>query len=180
MIDIKLENSEIIEKGLIALGGKLRKNKKKISSKVLKPSAKVVEKVMKSYAPVMTKYKAFNVYRTPKLNSGMRAPKGMGKIYVSIKPRQLRNSIGSFQTKAAKNSPYMIIAPKFKFGVWTKPEKGGWYMQMVQAGTDTVRPQPFVGRAYRGTRSGVSNLLRKKMSELVVEEAKQINGIQVG
>ena len=106
MIDIKLENSEIIEKGLIALGGKLRKNKKKISSKVLKPSAKVVEKVMKSYAPVMTKYKAFNVYRTPKLNSGMRAPKGMGKIYVSIKPRQLRNSIGSFQTKAAKNSPY--------------------------------------------------------------------------
>ena len=29
MISIELENRELIEKGLVALGGKLRKNKKK-------------------------------------------------------------------------------------------------------------------------------------------------------
>tara|TARA_R100001440_G_scaffold19319_1_gene32587 strand:+ start:395 stop:937 length:543 start_codon:yes stop_codon:yes gene_type:complete len=179
MISIELENRQLIEKGLVALGGKLRKNKKKISSKVLKPAAKIVEKVMKTYAPVMTKYKSFDVYRTPKINRGQRAPKGMGKIYVSIKPRQLRNSIGSFQTRAAAKSPYYIIAPKFKSGVWLRPEKGGWYMQMVQFGTDTVKPQPFVDRAYRGTKSGVSNLLRKKISGLVIEEAKKIKGINV-
>jgi HK97 gp10 family phage protein len=180
MMSIELENRKLIEDAMIALGGKMRKNKAKITSKVLRPGGKIVEKVMKTYTPVMTKYKAFNVYRTPKLNRRLKAPKGMGKIYVSIKPRQLRNSIGVFQTKAAKNSPYVIIAPKFKSGVWLRPEKGGWYMQMVQFGTDRVKPQPFVGRALRGTASGVANLLKKNMAKLVESEANKIKGIQVG
>ena len=180
MITMELENRKLIEDAFILLGGRLRGNKRKITSKVLRPAGKIVEKVMKSYAPVMTKYKAFNVYRTPKLDRRLKAPKGMGKIYVSIKPRQLRNSIKVFQTKAAQKSPYVIIAPKFKSGVWLRPEKGGWYMQMVQFGTDRVKPQPFVGRALRGTASGVSNLMKKNMATLVESEAKQIKGIQVG
>ena len=141
------------------------KEKRKIIKEVIKPAAKIVLNVMRATAPVMDKYPAFNVYRG-------------GKIYVSIKPKQLKKAVGIFSTPSTRKAGALNIGPRYKKGVWTKPDKGGWFMHMVQFGTDKVKPQPFVLQALLSTKSGVGNLMekgmQKRLKQVVMKDGKGI------
>jgi|TARA_R100000773_G_scaffold26748_2_gene23226 HK97 gp10 family phage protein len=172
-VDFDKKMQRQIELSLMNLGADMRKNKRQISKEVLKPSAQIISKEMKSIAPKLKGAQSFNVYRTPKLSGKLKAPKGMGKIYVKIKPGQLKKSIAPYQTKAGRKSPYFLIGPKYKFGVWTKPEKGGWFMHFVQFGTDTVKAQPFVGTALRNKGSQAGKLMENNLKILTKKTAKK-------
>ena len=153
------------------------KDRKTMVKEVLLPAAKIVKKVMIGMAPILSA-PVFNVYRTPKAKAGMRAPNGMGKIYVKNKPGQLKKSISYFHTKATRKAGAINIGPRYKSGVWKKPEKGGWYMHMVQFGTDSVKPQPFVLQALIATKKGVSNMMEIGMNKRLQKAvAKNGNGV---
>ena len=135
-------------------------DRKMIIKEVIRPAAKIVNKVMKGMAPVLSGHAAFNVYRG-------------GEIYVSIKPKQLKKSVGIFTTPSTRKAGALNIGPRYKKGVWTKPEKGGWFMHMVQFGTAFVEPQPFVLQALLSTKSGVGNLMKKGMEKRVRQVVKK-------
>ena len=97
----------------------------------------------------------------------MKAPKGMGVIYAAIKSGTLKKSVGIFTTPASRRARALNVGPRYKRGVWKKPTKGGWFMHVVQFGTDTVRAQPFVLQSLLATRSGVAGLMKKNMKQLV-------------
>ena len=175
MITMTLEGHK--EMG-IALGKMIKgvNDKKTIIKEVVRPAAKIVTKVMRQKAPKLKGYPSFNVYRTPKLKSGTAAPKGMGKIYVKIKPGQLRKSIFHFSTPATRKAGALNVGPRYKKGVWAKPEKGGWYMHMVQFGAQNVKPQPFVMPALLATRKGAGNLMQIGMKRVLKNTAAKTGG----
>lgn len=162
MITMKLEGSNLTNSVFINVVKNVN-DRRMLIKEVIIPAAKIVKKVMVQKAPVL-KAPAFNVYRTPKKNKKQKAPKGMGMIYVSIKPNQLKKSISYFQTAATKRAGAVNIGPRYKKGIWKKPDKGGWYMHMVQFGTDTVKAQPFVLQALLATQSGVAKMLKNGMN----------------
>ena len=164
MITMKLEGGNLASSAFIGVMKDV-KDRRKMIKEVILPAAKIVKKVMIGMAPMLTTAPSFNVYRTPKLKQGMRAPNGMGKIYVAIKPGQLKKSISYFHTKATTKAGAVNVGPRYKKGVWLKPEKGGWYLFMVQYGTDSVKPQPFVLPALLSTKKGVANLMEKNMNK---------------
>tara|TARA_R100000995_G_C3466440_1_gene115947 strand:- start:258 stop:794 length:537 start_codon:yes stop_codon:yes gene_type:complete len=177
MINITLEGDKTLQAKMDKFIDNVN-NKKKIIREVMTPAAKIVTKVMRSKAPVL-RGGTFDVYRTPKMKSG-KAPKGMGKIYVKIKPNQLKKSIFHFHTRATRKAGAINIGPRYKSGVWKKPEKGGWYMHMVQFGTDLVKAQPFVKQALIASSKGVGNMMKKGYLKLMKDAAKQSSGyIQV-
>ena len=161
-MELRLEGEKEVNAAIRAII-KDTNNRKTLIKEVMRPAAKIVTKVMREMAPKLDSAPVFNVYRTPKLSGKLKAPKGMGKIYVSSKPGQLRKSIFHFQTKATRRAGGIAIGPRFKKGVWIKPEKGGWYMNIVQTGTDTVQAQPFVVPALMSTRKGVGNLMVRNL-----------------
>jgi HK97 gp10 family phage protein len=175
MITAKLEGSEIAIKGFKTILDVVN-DRRKIKTQVIHPAAKIVKKVMIGLAPKFNGT-SFDVYRTPKASGSMRAPNGMGKIYVSIKPGQLKNSIKAFTTRRSSKSGAMYIGPRYKSGTWKKPEKGGWYMHMVQFGTQFVKPQPFVKQALLATKKGISNLMEKSYKKLLAEGANKTLGV---
>tara|TARA_R110002020_G_scaffold159525_8_gene343430 strand:- start:77 stop:631 length:555 start_codon:yes stop_codon:yes gene_type:complete len=141
---------------------------------VLKPPAKIIVKSMRTAAKPMGK--DFVVYRTPKKKKGMRAPNSMGKIYATIKSGTLARSIGIFQTKISKRWPSVYIGPRYKKGVWTDPEKGGWFLNMVQYGTPFVKPNPFIMKGFNAGKSAAKSLLlklmKKKVKKIVTKAGK--------
>tara|TARA_R110000751_G_scaffold90246_1_gene177256 strand:- start:16152 stop:16658 length:507 start_codon:yes stop_codon:yes gene_type:complete len=151
MITMKLEGGSLANRVFFNVTRDI-KDRRKIIKEVLKPAAKIVAKVMKGDAPVLTMAPAFNVYRG-------------GKLYVSVKPAQLKKSVGIFATASTRKAGAINIGPRYKKGVWTKPDKGGWFMHMVQFGTAYVRPQPFVLQALLKTKSGVGSLMKKGMEK---------------
>lgn len=176
MITTRLEGDQIVLDGFKRLTDVVN-DRKKIRKEVIMPAAKIVKKVMIGLAPRLDTAPAFNVYRTPKQKKGMRAPNGMGNIYVSIKPGQLKKSIKVFSTRNSSRNGALYIGPKYKSGVWKKPDKGGWYMHMVQFGTDSVKPQPFVKPALLATRKGVGNLMANNYKKLIREGANKSKGV---
>jgi len=175
-VTFKLEGQQIASAAFKEVLDKVN-DRKKISKEVVRPAAKILLKVMREYAPVLDTAPAFNVYKTRKKNAGMRAPNGMGQIYVSIKPQQLKKSIGIFQTKKSSSSGALYVGPRYKKGVWKKPEKGGWFMHMVQFGTEFVSPQPFVMPALRGTAKGVANKMEQGLNKLLSRVCKKNNKV---
>tara|TARA_R100001369_G_C3291015_1_gene163894 strand:+ start:656 stop:1159 length:504 start_codon:yes stop_codon:yes gene_type:complete len=142
-------------------------DRKTMVKEVLLPAAKIVKKVMIGMAPILTGASSFNVYRD-------------GKVYVKIKPGQLKKSISYFHTPSTREAGAINIGPRYKSGVWKKPEKGGWFMHMVQFGTDSVKPQPFVLQALIATKSGVGNLMEIGMNKRLQKAiAKNGNGVIV-
>ena len=135
MITMKLEGAKMFSMELRNIGLSMQ-DKKKLISQVILPSAKIVRKSMREAAPKLEGASSFNVYRTPKWNKNMKAPKGMGVIYAKIN-----------------------IAPRYKKGVWVNPEKGGWYMHMVQFGTPTTIAKPFVLQSFVAVESMIKRLL---------------------
>tara|TARA_R110000824_G_scaffold3916_3_gene18710 strand:+ start:4693 stop:5235 length:543 start_codon:yes stop_codon:yes gene_type:complete len=176
MITMKLDGSNLATSAFLNITKDV-KDKKTMVKEVILPAAKIVKKVMIGMAPILSS-PVFNVYRTPKAKAGMRAPNGMGKIYVAIKQGQLKKSISYFHTKATRNAGAINIGPRYKKGIWKKPEKGGWYMHMVQFGTDSVKAQPFVLPALLATKKGVANMMEigmnKRLKRIV---AKDGNGV---
>tara|TARA_R110000796_G_scaffold15533_2_gene49317 strand:+ start:8909 stop:9415 length:507 start_codon:yes stop_codon:yes gene_type:complete len=164
MITMKLEGGKLTSQIFWDITRDI-KDRKEIIKTVIKPAAKIVLKVMRETTPVLEGHPAFNVYRN-------------GKLYVSIKPKQLKKSVGIFSTPATRKAGALNIGPRYKKGVWTKPEKGGWFMHMVQFGTAYVEPQPFVLQALMSTKSGVSKLLQmgmeKRLKQVVRKDGKGI------
>tara|TARA_R110000823_G_scaffold17068_1_gene54299 strand:+ start:2939 stop:3442 length:504 start_codon:yes stop_codon:yes gene_type:complete len=163
MITMKLEGANLFDdaiKDIVKGTG----NKKIMIKEVLTPAAKIVSNVMRQMAPKLDT-KSFNVYRN-------------GKLYVSIKSGQLKKSISYFSTKASRKQGSIYIGPRFKSGIWKKPEKGGWYFHMVQVGTSLIKPQPFVLQALLSTKQGVSNLIEKginkRLKKIVSKDGKGI------
>ena len=150
--------------------------KKKLVKEVMIPSAKLVVKAMRALVPPAKE--VFDVYRTPKRKKGMRAPNGMGKIYVSIKPGQLRKSINYFRTAASTRAGGINVGPRYRKGVWKKPDKGGWFMHMVQFGTDSVDANPFVLKGLDASRglagAKMERLLKERISKIVTRKGKGI------
>lgn len=171
MIDFKLEGGKAVSMALRDIGLSMT-DKKKLIKEVITPAAKIVRSEMRKKAPVLTGYPSFNVYRTPKMSRKMRAPKGMGVIYVKIKPQQLKKSVGIFHTKATRVFPALNVGPRYKIGVWKKPEKGGWYMHMVQFGTPTTQAIPFVLQAFVAVKSQVKNILENSTLNLLKRMVK--------
>ena len=141
------------------------KDRRKMIKEVIKPAANIVMMVMRKMTPVLTKHPAFDVYHG-------------GKLYVTIRPNQLKKSVGLFSTPSTRKAGAINIGPRYKKGIWTKPNKGGWFMHMVQFGTAFVQPQPFVLQALLSTKSGVGNLMKKGMEkrlrQIVVKEGKGV------
>mgnify|MGYP003648930757 FL=1 len=164
-ITLKPENIETVAKIFQKIGMNME-NKKKLVRDVIIPSALVVKKEMKSLAPVM-KTDVWKYYRTPKLKSGMKAPKGKGKVVYTMPKGQMKNSIDVFQTAKSKRFPGVNIAPQFKKGKWKKPELGGWYLNMLQHGTPTTTPQPFVIQALQNSYGRIKVMMEKDMFELL-------------
>ena len=178
MIWMKLEGENILIADFQKIGHKME-DKKKLFKDVLRPAARIVVKTMRGMTPVLKSAPAFNVYRTPKLSGKMKAPKGMGNIYVAIKPNQLKKSVFYFQTPASRRSGGVNIGPRYKRGVWMKPEKGGWFMHMVQFGTDFVEPQSFVLPALVASRAGVATSMKKDMKGMLKEVTKKVAGNKI-
>ena len=175
MITMNLEGHK--EMG-VAIGTIIKgvNDKKAIIKEAIRPAAKIVTKVMRQKAPKLTGYPSFNVYRTPKQKPGTAAPKGMGKIYVKIKPGQLRKSIFHFATNATRKAGALNVGPRYKKGVWAKPEKGGWYMHMVQFGAQNVKAQPFVSQALIASSKGAGNLMAIGMKRILKNAAAKTGG----
>lgn len=177
MISVKLENASLAENVFFQVV-RGANDRKKIIKEVLIPAAKIVKKVMIEMAPTLKVAPVFNVYRTPKLSGKQKAPKGMGVIYVAIKPGQMKKSISYFQTPATRKAGAINVGPRYKKGVWKKPEKGGWYMHMLQFGTDTVKPQQFVLPALIATSSGVGKMMEmgmtKRLRSVVKKDGKGV------
>jgi len=176
MITAELEGNQIALDGFDTILD-IVNDRQKVKREVIHPAAKIVKKVMIGLAPLLTTATSFDVYRTPKASGSMRAPNGMGKIYVSIKPGQLKKSIKAFTTRRSSKSGAMYIGPKYKSGVWKKPEKGGWYMHMVQFGTEFVKPQPFVKPALLATKKGISNMMEKNYKKVLSQAVSKTNGV---
>tara|TARA_R110000824_G_scaffold5803_2_gene26718 strand:- start:782 stop:1327 length:546 start_codon:yes stop_codon:yes gene_type:complete len=158
MIKMKLEGTQMFSTELRNIGLSMQ-DKKKLIKEVILPSAKIVRKTMREAAPKLEGAPSFNVYRTPKISGKMKAPKGMGVIYAKIKPGQLKKSVGIIRTSATRKYPALNIGPRYKKGVWVNPEKGGWYMHMVQFGTPTTIAKPFVLQSFIAVESLVKRLL---------------------
>lgn len=174
MITFKLEGQKIVSEALENIGLSMQ-DKKKLEKDVLRPAAKIVVKVMRSKAPKLKGNRSFDVYRTAKLKKGMRAPKGMGQVYARIKSGQLRKSIWYFNTPSTKRYPALNIGPRYKKGVWAKPEKGGWHMHFVQAGyrgNNKVAPNTFVMDSFIATSKGVGNLMKKNTMRMLKKMVK--------
>ena len=172
MITMKLEGAKMFSMELRNIGLSMQ-DKKKLIKDVILPSAKIVRKSMREAAPKLEGASSFNVYRTPKWNKNMRAPKGMGVIYAKIKPGQLKKSVGIIHTPATRKYPGLNIAPRYKKGVWKNPEKGGWYMHFVQFGTPTTIAKPFVLQSFVAVESMIKRLLENdtlKMLKRIVRK----------
>ena len=79
-------------------------------------------------------------YSTPKLNKGLRAPKGQGHIVATYQPGNLRKSV---QTLRFRRSRAVFIGPRIdKSGSGRKPD--GYYAHMVNFGTVHQSAQRFV------------------------------------
>jgi hypothetical protein len=175
MITMKLEGDLMAKKAFLDISMSVVE-KKKLIKEVMIPAAKDVVKAMRAIAPKASG--VFNVYRTPKQKKGMRAPNGMGKIYVSIKPGQLRKSIMYWRTAASTRAGGINVGPRYRSGVWKKPDKGGWYMHMVQFGTDSVDANPFVLKGLDASRGSagakMERLLKERLAEVVTRKGKGI------
>lgn len=170
MITVELEGGPQFQSALERIARDIR-DPKLFLSKVLRPAARPLVEAIAGATPKLSGYPSFDVYRTPKKSNKMKAPKGMGKIYVKIKPNQLKDSIGVFTTAVSRRAPAVYVGPRYKFGKWKKPDLGGWYWAMVQYGTPTVDADPFVMKGLLMARGNIikyaEGLMKKTVKEVV-------------
>tara|TARA_R100000656_G_scaffold14887_2_gene14622 strand:+ start:2449 stop:2952 length:504 start_codon:yes stop_codon:yes gene_type:complete len=152
MIDVNLKATNHNEYALMFKAIAADLTDKEIISKVLRPVGNVFVKSIKDTTPVLDR--PFKVYRNQKL-------------YTTIEPGTLKNSIGIIQTASSKLFPGLYIGPRYKYGKWKKPNIGGWFMHMVQFGTEFIKPNPFVLRGFLAARATGIAMLEKKLKSVL-------------
>lgn len=128
---------------------------------VLNPVARPVRKKMRDEVSVLKVAEFFKVYRTPKLFKKLRAPRNKGHVAYKIKSGNLKKSIGLFTTRKSRKSPAVYIGPRYTMGRFKDPEIGGWYLNIVQVGTDKIPANPFVTKTYNLMKAQTAMTLEK-------------------
>tara|TARA_R100000655_G_scaffold70678_4_gene108965 strand:+ start:1939 stop:2400 length:462 start_codon:yes stop_codon:yes gene_type:complete len=84
---------------------------------------------------------------------------------------QLKRSIKSFSTKASRRLPALYVGPKATGGSASKNEQrgGGFYGAIVEYGSATAQPHPFMRPAWEKSQGNAMSILLKGV-EAVVEK----------
>ena len=92
---------------------------------------------------------------------------------------QLKRSIKAFSTKASRRLPALYVGPKATGGSATKNAQrgGGYYGAMVEYGTATASPHPFMRPAWDKTQTQARDILlagaQKIVEKILLREAKK-------
>ena len=86
----------------------------------------------------------------------------------------LRRSIKAFSTRASRRLPALYVGPKATGGSARKNEQrgGGYYGAMVEYGTATADPHPFMRPAWDQTQNQAKDILLKG-AQAIVEKVLQ-------
>lgn len=96
---------------------------------------------------------------------------------------QLKKSIKSFSTKASRRLPALYVGPKATGGKATKNDQrgGGYYGAIVEYGSATAQPHPFMRPAFDRTKSSASAILtsgvQKIVEKILLRETKGLKRI---
>tara|TARA_R100001086_G_scaffold146577_1_gene77552 strand:- start:2711 stop:3172 length:462 start_codon:yes stop_codon:yes gene_type:complete len=90
----------------------------------------------------------------------------------------LKRSIKAFSTRASRRLPAIYVGPKATGGSAKKNEQrgGGFYGAMVEYGTTTAQPHPFMRPAWEQTQGSAASILlegtRKIVEKILERELK--------
>jgi len=87
---------------------------------------------------------------------------------------QLKKSIKAFSTKASRRLPALYVGPKATGGSASKNEQrgGGYYGAIVEYGSATAQPHPFMRPAWEKSQSNAMGILLNGV-EAVVQKVLQ-------
>jgi len=142
-----------------------QRTRKRILRKAAKPL------VAAAKANVKNAEEPVKVYKTSKLNSKIRAPKGRGKVVSTIEPGTLKKSIG---VKSLRKSPDIFV------GITGKRKKLGFafYAHWVEFGAKNVdgsfrNPSPYMRPAVDSTKGIIGKILIEETTKAVNRWAKK-------
>lgn len=94
---------------------------------------------------------------------------------IDNKDGDLKRSIKAFTTRASRRLPALYVGPKASGGSASKNSQrgGGYYGAMVEYGTATAAPHPFMKPAWERTHSQASTLLLKGALAIVEKVLKR-------
>tara|TARA_R110002012_G_scaffold191997_2_gene359656 strand:- start:635 stop:1096 length:462 start_codon:yes stop_codon:yes gene_type:complete len=96
---------------------------------------------------------------------------------------QLKKSIKAFSTRASRKLPALYVGPKASGGASNKntDRGGGYYGAMVEYGTATAQPHPFMRPAWENKQSQAGDLLltgaQKIVEKILKRETKGLKRI---
>jgi len=93
---------------------------------------------------------------------------------ISNKDGDLKRSIKAFSTKASRKLPALYVGPKATGGSAKKNEQrgGGYYGAIVEYGSATAQPHPFMRPAWDKSQSSAGSILLAG-SQAIVEKVLQ-------
>ena len=179
---VEIEGIESVMQALANIRKEM-KNDRAFTREVLSPAARPVRQKMRQEVSVLKNADVFKVYRTPKFFKGIRAPRGKGRVAYEIKSGNLKKSIGLFTTRKSRRQPAVYVGPRYTMGRFKDPEIGGWYLNIVQVGTDKIPASPFVTKTYNlmktQTASTLEKLSKKRLTKVVSIKGKKAKLILV-
>ena len=101
------------------------------------------------------------------------------RAHINNDEGQLKRSIKAFSTKASRRLPALYVGPKATGGSATKNAQrgGGYYGAMVEYGTATASPHPFMRPAWDKTQTQAGDILlagaQKIVEKILQREAKK-------
>ena len=101
------------------------------------------------------------------------------RAHINNDEGQLKRSIKAFSTKASRRLPALYVGPKATGGSSSKNEQrgGGYYGAMVEYGTATASPHPFMRPAWDKTQTQAGDILlagaQKIVEKILQREAKK-------
>lgn len=135
--------------------------------KILGKAGNIYIKLARANAPRLTEPKY--IYRTDKIFSKKRAPKGYGKKIATIMPGNLGRSIKKIPLRRAKRS--LLIGLKRSRsglqGVYSGARADGYYGSMVEGGTKTAAPKPFLAPSWIASKSSVLQSIETQLKEKI-------------
>jgi HK97 gp10 family phage protein len=93
---------------------------------------------------------------------------------ISNKDGDLKRSIKAFSTRASRKLPALYVGPKATGGAATKNNQrgGGYYGAIVEYGSATAQPHPFMRPAWDKSQSSAGDILLAG-SQAIVEKVLQ-------
>lgn len=153
----------------------LSKEVKKDSQDAFQEAAGPLVSAIKARAPQSEKphYR----YGTAKIAGGIRAPKGSGQIVATYMPGNLQRS---FKTLKFRRSAAVFIGPNLakgnKTGLFAGARTDAYYAHMVEFGTATTPPQPFVRPAVAAA-GGITLRLATELLKRKIESYARANAV---